>query len=336
MSRSAPDPGSRLVAPVLAALLVLGLAAPVHGQEVEDRLRTLGVENGRLYLHPVSAGLAAGLASGWSHSAATLDFGTVDLSVRVTGSIVPEEDESFEPVLPASITVPELDGRTFSDPYGDGEGLRTPTAAGAGGGTRVEPQGELLQAIQEEGLDPDDFAFRFPDGFDIPTLPIAVLQGSVGLPAGTQATMRLVPEMVVNEDVGPLSSLGFGVKHSLSQWVPGSTPVDVALEAGVQTFDAGDYLSADSRHASLAVSREVGVLTLYASGGLEDSEVDVSYTLRNPRSGGEDVEVAFTEEGENSTRFTGGFHLDLLFLQLNAGYTVAEYPVLNASFGVRF
>jgi len=336
MPRAVPVSPSRLAAPILAALLVVAASAPVAAQDLEERLRTLGRENGRLYSHPVSAGLAAGLSSGWSHSAAPLDFGTVDVSVRVTGSLVPEEDESFQPILPASITVPELDGRTFSDPYGSGMDLRTPTAAGRGGGTVIEPRGELRQAIMEEGLDPDDFALRFPDGFDIPAVPMAVFQGTVGLPAGTQATVRFIPDIEVDEDVGALSSVGFGVQHSVSQWIPGETPVDVALEAGIQTFEAGDYLSADSRHASLVVSRDVGVLTLYGSGGVEDADVDVSYTLDDPRAGAEDVEITFTDEGENTARFTAGFHLDLLFLQLNAGYTLAEYQVLNASVGVRF
>ncbi len=324
-------------APAAAAALALLLAVPLQGQGLEDRLRALGAENGRRYSHPVSSGLAAGLASGWFHSADPLDVLGVEVSVRAAGSLVPEEDDSFRPALPEQVTV-ELDGErtTFSDPYGEGPGPRTPTASGTGRGQVVQPQGAFAEAIEDAGRAPSDFALRFPDGFDIPAVPLAVLQGSVGLPAGTEVTARLIPSFELHEDVGALSSLGFGVKHSIDQWIPGRLPVDLAVEGGIQSFEAGDYLSAESRHASLVASREVGVLTLYGAAGVEETEVDVSYTLASPVPGREDVEVAFSDEGDNTTRFTAGFNLDLLFLQLNAGYTVAEYRVLDASVGLTF
>lgn len=323
-------------APLLAGLAVLVLAAPLGAQSLEDRLRTLGAENARRYSHPVSAGLAAGLASGWHHSAETMDVLGVELSLQAMGAVVPEEDESFRPALPSSITVPELDGRTFSNPYGTSTMVRTPTAAGEGVGSAIGPQGEFQQALVDEGLDPSDFLLRFPDGFDIPAVPLAVIQGSVGLPAGTEVTGRLIPGIEVDEDVGSLSSVGVGVKHSISQWIPGRIPVDLAVEGGVQSFEAGDYLEAYSRHVALVVSRKIGVLTLYGSGGLEESDVDVSYTLDNPVPGEDDVQVTFSDQGDNTSRFTAGFNLDLLFLQLNAGYTLAEYHVLNASVGLTF
>lgn len=323
-------------APLAAGLAALVLAGSLEAQSLEDRLRILGAENARRYSHPVSSGLAAGLASGWHHSAEPLDVLGVELSLQAMGAIVPQEDDSFRPALPSTITVPELGGRTFSNPYGTSTMVRSPTAVGEGAGSAIGPQGEFRQALVDEGLDPANFVLRFPDGFDIPAVPLAVIQGSVGLPAGTEVTGRLIPGIEVDEDVGSLSSVGVGVKHSISQWIPGRTPVDLAVEGGVQSFEAGDYLEADSRHVALVVSRKVGVLTLYGSGGLEETDIDVSYTLDNPVAGEEDLEVAFSDEGDNSSRFTAGFHLDLLFLQLDAGYTLAEYQVLNASVGVSF
>lgn len=322
---------------LLVALAAVVTASPLRGQDLEDRLQTLGEENGRLYSHPVNSGLAAGLASGWVHSAEPLEVLGVELSVRAMGSLAPEEDETFEPVLPQELTV-DLNGetRTFSQPYGTPMDVKTPTAVGSGTGATVKLRPALRDSLEEFGQPRDQLDLRFPDGFDIPAVPMAVIQGSVGLPGGTEATARWIPDIEIDEDVGTLSSFGFGLKHSVSQWIPGPTPVDVAVEGGIQSFDAGDYLSADSRHVTLVVSRDVGLLTLYGSGGLEESDIDVSYTLENPAPGGEDVEVAFSDEGENSTRLTVGFNLDLLFLQLNAGYTAAEYEVLNASLGLSF
>ena len=120
----------RVAAPLMAVLAALVLSAPLAAQSLEDRLRTLGAENARRYSHPVSSGLAAGMGSGWHHSARPLDVLGVELSLQAVGAIVPEEDDTFRPALPGSITVPELGGRTFSNPYGTSTMITTPTAAG--------------------------------------------------------------------------------------------------------------------------------------------------------------------------------------------------------------
>lgn len=322
----------------LALVAGLALAAGAQAQEeesIEDRITTLAADNARLYSHPVSSGFAAGLSSGWFSSARPMDVLGIEVSVRASGSLIPDDDTTFEPVLPETA---ELDGQTFSDPYRSTLD-RTPTAAGAGPGTVLEPRGEFRDSIESDPtLQPEDFEVPFPEGFDIPAVPMAVLQGSVGLPLATEATLRFIPSIELHPDVGSVSSFGAGLKHSVSQWFPGEFPLDVAVEGGFQSFDVGDYVSASAQHYSLIVSRDVGLLTLYGSGGVESSEVDVSYTFEpeNPDTPGAGSTIAFTDEGDNSSRLTLGFNLDLLFLQMNAGYTLAEYDVLNAGVGFRF
>lgn len=341
--RLPPGPGGvlRPGAPgVLLALLLASVALvaprPAQAQGVEEGIRELGVDNARLYLRPVTTGLGAGMNSAWFESAGPLEFPHVNLSVRAMGTIVPDESDSFQPVLPASVTVDELGGQTFQDPYGTGDGLVTPTASGQGPGISVEPRGAFRDSLVANGLDPSAFALAFPQGFDIPAVPLAVLQGSLGLAAGTEVTLRLVPSLEFDQDIGSLQSFGFGVKHNVSQWLAGGFPLDLAVAGGIQSFDAGDYLSADSRYAALVASKDLAALTLFASGVVEESDVDVSYTLENSQLPGSGTAISFSDEGENSSRLTAGFNFDLLFLQAGASYTYSSYDVATAHLGLSF
>lgn len=323
---------------LLALALLAPLLSPAAAQEgrIEDEIRRLGADNGRLYGRPVTSGLGAGLAAGWFHTARSLGPLSVQVGVRGAGAFVPPEDESFQPVLPSEVTVDELGGRTFSEPYGTGEGVETPTAAGEGGGAAVVPAGEFRDALIEAGHSPSDFALRFPRGFDIPTVPAGALQLDVGVAPGVDVVGRLVPEVEIDDQVGTVQSLGGAVKLSVTDWIHVSPPVDLAVAGGLQSVDVGDYLSTDTRHLSLLVSRKLSALTLFASGTLEDSDSEVEYTLESdvlPEGG---TTVNFEEDGANSARLTAGFSLDLLFLQLSADYSVAEYQTVSAGVGVRF
>lgn len=335
-----PVPAADLPRPVRAAacatLATLLLAGSLGAQSVEDRIRELGAENGRLYSHPVATGLGAALNAGWHHSAKALGPFHVEIGVRAMGALTPDRADFFQPVLPQEITSEDLGGRTFQDPYGDGEGLVTPTAVGEGRGITVQPQGEFRDALLAAGLNPADFALRFPDGFDIPTVPMGMLQVKLGLLQGVEATGRFIPSIEVSDDIGSIESLGGGLKLTVTDWVAGRFPLDVAVAGGIQSFDAGDYLSIDARHASLLVSRDFSVLTLYASGRLEESEVDVEYTVENPNLPESGTTVTFEDEGDNTSSFTAGFNLDLLFLQLDAGYTVSDYNLFTAGLGLQF
>lgn len=332
----AAGPGAFAFALAAALLSAALVPRPAAGQGIEDEIRQLGTDNGRLYAQPVTSGLGAGLNSGWFHSARALGPLHVEVGIRGMGAIVPAEDERYQPILPSEVTIEALGGRSFQNPYGTGEGLSTPTAVGAGAGIVVRPQGEFRQALLDAGENPDRFALRFPRGFDVPAVPVATFQLNVGVVPGVEVSGRYVPSVELDEDLGRMESYGGGLKLSVTDWIPDPVPLDVAVAGGVQTFDAGDYLSADSRHLSVLVSRELSVLTLYAAGGLEASDARVDYTVENPNLVGGETTVSFEDEGENTSRLTAGFALDLLFLQVNADYTVSHYEVVSAGVALQF
>lgn len=330
-------------AALAVAALLLATPAAVRGQSVEDQIRLLASENAQLYTGPVVTGIGAGMNSGWFHTASPKGLFHVDVGIKVMGALVPESDDSFQPVLPDQISA-DVDGdgtdETFQDPYGTGAGLSTPTAVGPGAGITVQPQGTYEQALIAAGENPADFALPFPKGFDIPAVPMAVLQANVGLVLGTDVSVRYIPAIEVNSDVGTVEAFGLGGKHSISQWFPGSFPVDVAVAGGYQTFDVGDYLSAETRQASVIVSKDLAVLTVFGAAGLEKSEIDVTYDVQNagdlPALPSNNTTVSFTQDSGTSERFTAGFNLDLLFLQLNASYSASDYDVVTASAGLTF
>jgi hypothetical protein len=49
---------------------------------------------------------------------------------------------------------------------------------------------------------------------DLPAVPFAIGQGTVGLPFGTELTLRLIPSMTPEDEIGAVSALGWGLKHS--------------------------------------------------------------------------------------------------------------------------
>lgn len=331
--RSAPLRLARLA----GSAVLLALVVPDAGaaQDVEEGIRSLTRENARQYARPVTAGLGAAMNSGWFDGTAVGDFPGLSLDFRLLGALVPPEDESFAPSVPQEVTV-EIDGRrrTYQNPYGSPAGITTATVAGEGSGAVLGPVGQLRQDLRDAGEDPSEYALRFPDGLGLPAIPMVVPQASLTLPLGTEVAVRWLPSVRVANEVGSVEAFGVGARHSISRWISDDFPLDVAISGGIQTFEAGGYLRAESRIVELTVGKSLSILTLYASGGLEESEVDVRYTLDDPRLPEDGQTIHFRTHGANDRRFTVGLSLDLLFLDLAADYTVAEYPVVHASAGL--
>lgn len=335
--RSAGRSRSRTAA-LLAAVALVSTVFPsaAGGQSVTERLTTLAGENAVLYLHPVASGLGAGLNSGFFESAGRDDGIHVRVGLQFSGSLIPETASTFEPVLPDTFTYGD---RTYRDPYViQGDRTTTPTAAGEGDGVVLEPSAELEQDIRDAGEDPADFQVAFPGGVDLPAVPLAMGEASVQLPTGSGLMVRFLPELDLSDEVGPISAYGFGVRQSVSTFLE-NAPLDVAVAAAYQTLSLGGVLDASGRSADLIVSKDLDVITVFASGGVEGSSVDVEYTFDNPTNlPGQPVDgetITYEEDGENTSRFTGGVHVNVFLARLSVSYTNSAYDVLQArlSFG---
>jgi hypothetical protein len=317
--------------------LTAGLAwtAPprLAAQDISESLSSLNEENGKLYIGPLSTGLAAALNSGFYHTADVHDVLGFDLGFRVMGSFVPGDLDTFQPVLPDTITI---EGVTFVDPYGPAgaSSLSSPTVAGTGDGIVLLPQGEFRDSLLSLGENPSDWAVQFPRGFDIPVVPYAAIQGALGIPLGTELVLRFIPSFTPDDDVGSISMIGGAIKHSVDQWFSDDPPLNVAVAFGFQHFKVGDYLDANSTQFSLIASKKLSLVTLYGAGTLENANLDISYEFEPDIGVDIPVEiqrVEFTQETPNDVTLKLGGTLTLGPAGLNVEYTVASRDVLTAA-----
>jgi hypothetical protein len=316
----------------LIGACLAGHPARVSAQDVSESLSSLNEDNGKLYIGPLSSGLAAALNSGFYHTADVHEVLGFDIGFRVMGSFVPGDLDTFQPVLPDTVTV---EGRTFYDPYGPaGSSGASPTVAGEGDGIVLTPQGEFRDSLLAYGQNPADWNVRFPQGFDIPIAPYAAIQGALGIPLGTELVLRFIPSFTPSDDVGSIRMIGGAIKHSLDQWFTDDPALNVAVAFGFQHFQVGDYLDANSTQFSLIASKKLSLLTLYGAGTLENANLDISYEFEPDI--GVDVpfelqRVEFTQETPNDVTLKLGTTLSLGPVGLSVEYTVASRDVLTAA-----
>ena len=316
-----------------ALALLAGSPGSLSGQDISESLSSLNEENGKLYIGPLSTGLAAALNSGFYHTAEVHDVLSFDAGFRVMGSFVPENLDTFEPILPDTITI---EGRLLTDPYGPAgsSSQYSPTVTGVGEGIVLVPQGEFRDSLLALGENPGDWNVQFPKGFDIPVAPYAAIQGAIGIPLGTELVLRFIPSFTPSDDVGSISMIGGAIKHSIDQWIWDTAPLNLAVAFGFQHFKVGDYLNANSTQFSLIASKKLSVVTLYGAGTFENANLDISYEFEPDISADVPVElqkVEFTQETPNDVTFKLGATLALGPVGLNAEYTVASRDVFTAA-----
>ena len=318
------------------AVVANAAAAPAQGQEILDNLGVLAEENAQFYMAPLVNGLGFTLNSGFHQTADTHQFLGFDLGVRFMAALPPSSAEYFQPVIPGSVT---YQGVAYDQPYEAVGDPLTPTAVGDGDGLVLQPRpgGAFYQALVGLGLDPNEYQVQFPAGAGIPAVPFVVLQGSVGVGFGTDVTLRYLPSYDVHEDVGTVSAFGYGIKHSLTSWLPAAPMVDVAVTAGWQDLTIGEYLDASAMNYGIIASVQTGPVTLYGIGRREQATVDVSYTIENasdnPALPVDGLEIAFRNELPSQTRLAAGATLRLIGIELSAEYSFADYNTLAAKAG---
>lgn len=322
----------RKTVPALLAASVLLTPGPAAGQDLDASVRTLAEENARRYVAPIASGLGAGLSSAWYSTPEVRGVGGFYLGLDVMGAWVPEADKTFRAILPSSITVEELNGNTYTDPYGASPGQATPSAAGDGEGAVFEPQGQFRQDLEANGRDPANFALRFPEGLGFFAVPSFVPRLTVGVPGSTEVTVRYLPSLDLFDEFGSLDAFGFGARHQLNRWLPETFPLRVSVAAGIQHMELGEILSTDSRTVQVAAGKGFEIAELYGALRWESSETSVEYTLENPRLPEDQSTLSVSADGANSFGLTLGLTLDVL-MQLNVSYTFAEYGVLTAGAG---
>lgn len=277
-------------------------SSDLRAQEFEDFVKKYTDANGKSYMQPLADAFGANLNSGWYHSAYVIKPGfQLYIGVSAMSAPIPARNKTFQATTQGFFTptqtadVPTVFGKT-----------ETFTVEGDGG-----------------------TAYVFPGGLDLKTLPMAVPNLTIGSLFGTNASFRWAA-YDFGEDVGKLELLGWGLTHSLDQYLP-VEPFHMAMGFYIQQFGVGDIVDANGWLANVQASYQWHLITLYGGVGYENSNLNINYTYEEDNS-----EVSFDLQGTNKIRATLGLTLNLGPVKLNGDYSMARQSILTVGFGLGF
>lgn len=300
----------------------------------------------KAYLKPLPNGIGGSINTGWFNSASTHQTYGFDIQIRGALAFIPSADQSFD------LNTLDLQQTRPADP----NDTISPTAGGVD-----EPGPEVV--VEDNGEEVT--RFNLPQGSGFEYVPSAMVQATVGLIKKTDIMVRFVPKVNYG-DYGDFQMTGFGVKHSLSQWLPGIFPLNISVMAGYNRVDLSANLNLkpeksdpntnydnqkvttkfDTFTAKLIVGKDLSFISLYAATGYETSTMHLDVTGNYPvevigPGGTTQTETitdpfSYTENGSNKFSLTGGLKFKLLFFHVFGEYTLADYPIANAGIGFSF
>lgn len=357
------DPRYRLSTLIAGILLIAGISLPAQAQitNVEELIRA-GQEDAqtltRAYFKPLPSGFGADINSGWFMNAKTHKTLGFDLQVRGAIAFVPSNDQTFD--------VNELNLQRVRLADGEPSSL-SPTVGGE------DNEGPDV-VVEDENGDPIT-QFALPSGSGYNLVPAPMLQASVGLVRDTDITVRFIPQSKTDDiEYGMLGfGLKHGINQwlpggnalpvDLSVMV-GYTNIDVTgnldlqpesgaqpnpfdPDAGTANFDnQSAEISLSTFTAKALVGKTLPFISVYGGVGYETATMDVGVNGDYPVSVDAGLPgtyyevisdpVGYEEDGNNKFSLLAGANLKLLFFNIFAEYTLADYSVLNAGIGFSF
>ncbi len=239
---------------LLPAFLILGEILPSSAQELEDFLSVYNGTNREMYMQPLGDVLESGLNTGFFHTADIPKMGfTIELGVSAMFTFVPNSAQTF-------MARPE-GGFVPADP--DAVPVSASTIIGPGDAVRIEGEGGT--------------AYSFPGGIGLNSLPLAVPQLRIGALYGTDLTLRFMA-LDLDENFGSLGFFGLGVRHSVSQYLPETLPVDIAVAYYYQSLILDNLLETQTNFINAQASIKKGPLLAYTGLGYGFADTIVDHT----------------------------------------------------------
>ncbi|MGD1007356.1 MAG: DUF6588 family protein [Ignavibacteriaceae bacterium] len=173
---------------------------------------------------------------------------------------------------------------------------------------------------------------------NLPILPVAVPQLSIGTLVGTSVTLRYLPSMKLNSDLDNITYYGIGIQHNPALWLNVPMPVDLSLGLVAQTLTVGSVLKATGESLSLNVGKTFGFglfsISPYANIAVEKSTIKVNYSETfNTVVGFETDNISFDEDGANTVELVLGTNLRLGIVNINVDYSISQFNTLSAGLG---
>ena len=357
------------------ALILLGLLGlrPTAAQEeasLEETLNQLSGDAATQYLAPVSSSFGSNLNSGWFHRAPKADkFGfNLEAGFVAMGSFFPDDATHFD--VTGTFRFSQNEANLLVDYYEDEAGISLPTfvrnalveqitaqtsdvgISGAtvigaatdsvtvafGGETyNVSGYGDVVVPAADIKLPFGGFG----DLADISVMPLMAPQLTLGTVYGTQFTLRYLPAVELNADLGEFSYMGFGLQHNPLVWMDMKLPVDVSASFFTQSMSVGDLFDCTSTAFGLNASKTLGWrflnLTPYAGIMFEDASMEVSYDFIVETPAGPVTQpITLDLASDNSMRLTLGLNARLGIVNWNVDYSLAEYPAISTGINLAF
>ncbi len=299
-------PARFLAIAALAGAVLFGAVSA--SAQIEEQVSAYTGDNAKSYLEPLSQAIGADLTSAIWTSAYIPEDDAFHLSVetRIVGLIFSDDMKTFTATTEAGFS-PETSQEVAT----------------------VIGSGEAIVITGDE-----DASFAFPGGFDVNSFAIAVPQFKIGAYRGTEIMIRYFAMNTGDLEVGDISLYGFGVHHSISQYMRPDFPVDLAAGVFFQKMKIGEELmDATAYSFGVQASRRYpagfAIVEPYASLGLDMFSNNVKY-----KSNGENVELKY--ETDTSLDFTVGLNLHAAFLTLNGEYSISGQNTFAFGFGLGF
>ena len=311
---------------ILALVILISITLNTYSQQiVPTNAATDAKALIEAYISPLGNSLAAGLNNGWYNTAKPHKLGGFDLTFTANFVLINDEVKTFN-------IDDVVEGNYFS-------GESTPTILGSS------------DANAEVGID-GTTVFKMPNGLDIPTIPVPVIQAGIGLIKGTEIDIRYVPKTKFGK-AGQVSVFGFGIQHDLLQWLPivDKIPIDLAIQAGytkvdtdIDLIDANGFvdpgtanLDLSATTVNLILSKKLLMFTPYVGVGYS-SNTTVFNVENKFHIGNQWIPVADLKEYEfssnNNFRTNIGFRFNIAVIALQANYTFSEYPTATLGIGI--
>jgi hypothetical protein len=287
----------KLLVPIFLIIFSLQVSA-----QIEDRFQSLLETDLEKFAEPLATSIGVGFNSGNYHDAYVPKLFGFSIGVRGMLMLIPDEQLVFTPTgLPENYSSEKETATIFG-----GEGTAYPGQLGY---------------------------ITYPAGINKNFMPLATPQASVSA-FGTELMIRYLPEIQVGDE--NLSLFGFGIKHSISQYIP-LLPIDIAIQYTNNTFNISNIVKSKSSAFNIHASKSFAVLTVYGGLQYETSSLDLEYTYKDENGiaqnlDGQKFKLKFKDN--SNMRVTAGVALNLTFLVINADYSLGIQSV--ASVGLSF
>lgn len=325
---------------IFILLAFMFLARPVSAQDNSelfiDDVLTLASQ----FAQPAADGAPYQASAGWFSAAEALEKWHFRVSIHGNVLFVPEEQKSFN-LQNSDLELLEMEGSSSA---------QLPTAFG--GSTPVFFAGDITFVNPLTGAtETQNVRFKGFDGINIDQIPHAFAQVSFGVSAGTEITVRAMPETTI--DGVTASTVGGGIKHSLSQYfgynrqqafqlAAGLAYSKLTVEYGYEPIEVQQFLTmnsiavdADLWLAEIIGSKRWGFFEIFGAAGAMNSNFHYEMGGDGSALGLVNEQMDLLEGGQTQFKGDLGFNLHFGRLRLSTMATVGDYFNANVGLHVR-